>query len=138
MFRSLFYILISLMVTSACFACPFTVLNDSSSTIIAVDPFNHQVIKLSVGQHTIIDPSIYSWQKYFRHEKLDIYYPLSSNSANYVRKYQLTEKFCEVDPSKNLLKISDIVKFVTVPSKRFEAKAFHPKSKTDHQIKHQH
>ena len=137
MFRSIVVMIFALFFSAITFACPFTILNNSSSTVIAVDPFNHQAIALKAGQHAVIDPSVYSWQKYFRSEKLDIYYPVSSHSANFFRKYQLTEKFCEDDPAKNQLKISDIVKFVKVPSKRFEAKEFHWKPKA-HQENHQH
>ena len=138
MLRSFVVMIFTLSFSAICFACPFTILNDLNSKVLAVDPFNHQAIELGVGQHAVIDPSVYSWQKYFRHEKLDIYYPIAPNSANFVRRYQLTEKFCEDDADKNQLKISDIVGFVKEPSKRFEAKVFHPKPKSKHQGKHQH
>ena len=138
MLRSFVVMIFALSFSAISFSCPFTMLNDSKSTVIAVDPFNHQAILLKKGQHAVIDPSVYSWQKYFRHEKLDIYYPIAPNSANFVRRYQLTEKFCEDDADKNQLKISDIAGFVKEPSKRFEAKVFYPKPKSMHQEKHQH
>ena len=136
MLRSLVVMTFALLFSAISFACPFTLLNDSNSKVLAVDPFNHQAIELPVGKQAVIDISVNGWQKYFRNENLDIYYPLSHNSSNYFRKYRLIEKYCTDDVSKYQFKISDIVKLVKTPTKQFSVQAFYQKPKMVHLDKH--
>ena len=92
--------------------------------ILIVDPYNKQALYINPGNEAEIDPSIYGWQYYFYHEKLDIYVPREDNPSLFYRRYQLVEKYCTVEETK--LTLSSIAQFINNPTDRFTTSEFKP------------
>jgi hypothetical protein len=56
--------------------------------------FGWMAARITPGKSQIIDPTIHNWQKHFRKEKINFYYPQKPHSNIFYRKYQLIEKYC--------------------------------------------
>ena len=96
-------------------ACPFTIVNDSSDPIMVVDPHDRSAIYIKPKMSLIIDPTIHSWWKYIRNEKLDFY--VESENNIFYKQYRFVEAYCTTEENK--LHFSELEKLYKTPTKRF-------------------
>ncbi len=108
-------------------ACPFTIHNDSDSSIIVTDN-DQQAVYIKPGQEAVIDPTLQGrLNQLFFNEKLNFFIK-NEKSGNFFQKYQLTEYYCVEDyKEKNTFRLSQIIDLIKNPTDRLRVKEFEKK-----------
>lgn len=117
----------SLFFYASILACPFTIHNDSDSSIIVTDD-DKQAVYIKPGQEAVIDPTLPGWwRQLFFNEKLNFFIQ-DEKSGNFFQKYQLTEYYCVEDyKEKNTFRLSQIINLIKNPTDRLTVKEFEKK-----------
>ncbi len=106
-------------------ACPYTIINDSKEPLFVTNPHSVQALYLEPSKSGRINPTIPGRvARYITKEKLNFYVPSGKNGGAFSKRFEFTEHACSEDET--TLKLSDIEKFVTKPTKRWTIKMFKP------------